>query len=75
MSDGEAVTCEARVASALGIGLVAEPGAETMRVEVLRRIAAGDWSDVAASDANYLRRTDAEIKRAKTDADKTDNNG
>jgi tRNA threonylcarbamoyladenosine biosynthesis protein TsaB len=75
MRDATAVTCEARVAERLGIALVAEPGAAAMRVEVLRRVAAGDWSDVATSDANYLRRTDAEIKQANTDADKTDKNG
>jgi tRNA threonylcarbamoyladenosine biosynthesis protein TsaB len=75
MRDGVAVTCEERVASALGIALVAEPGAEAMQMEVLRRIAVGDWSDVAASDANYLRRTDAEIKKASAYADKTDKNG
>jgi hypothetical protein len=25
------------------------------------RIAAGQWSDIATADANYLRRTDAEL--------------
>ena len=33
-----------------------------MLQEVRRRVAAGEWSDVALLDANYLRRTDAEIK-------------
>jgi hypothetical protein len=27
----------------------------------MARIEANDWSDVAAQDANYLRRTDAEL--------------
>jgi tRNA threonylcarbamoyladenosine biosynthesis protein TsaB len=61
MAGGVAVTCEARVAERLGVRLVAEPGAEAMRGMVLRRIAAGTWSDVATVDANYLRRTDAEL--------------
>jgi tRNA threonylcarbamoyladenosine biosynthesis protein TsaB len=63
MVGAEAVTCEARVAARLGeiVRVVPEPGAETMRVMVLSRIAAGEWSDVATVDANYLRRTDAEL--------------
>ena len=57
------VTCEARVAESLGRGvdLVAEPGPETMLAMALTRIEADEWSDVASVDANYLRRTDAEI--------------
>lgn len=57
------VTCEARVAQGLdnGVDLVAEPGPETMLAMALNRIQAGQWSDVASVDANYLRRTDAEI--------------
>jgi tRNA threonylcarbamoyladenosine biosynthesis protein TsaB len=62
---GNGVTCEERVALKLGIELVEEPGAEAMLAQALRRIAAADWSDVAASDANYLRRTDAELLQAK----------
>lgn len=58
-----AITCEARVAESLGGGvdLGREPGPETMLAMALTRIEAGDWSDVATVDANYLRRTDAEI--------------
>ena len=58
-----AVTCEARVAEGAigGVKLVPEPGAESMLAAALRRIARGEWSDVATVDANYLRRTDAEL--------------
>jgi tRNA threonylcarbamoyladenosine biosynthesis protein TsaB len=61
--EAEAVTCEARVVERLGHGvrLVAEPGAEAMRAMVLDRAATGQWSDIATVDANYLRRTDAEL--------------
>ena len=57
------VTCEARVAEGLGGGvhLVAEPGPVSMVAMALNRIQTGQWSDVASVDANYLRRTDAEI--------------
>ena len=57
------VTCEARVAESLagGVDLGREPGPETMLAMALTRMEAGDWSDVATVDANYLRRTDAEI--------------
>jgi tRNA threonylcarbamoyladenosine biosynthesis protein TsaB len=55
------VTCEERVAMALGVDLVPEPGAEAMLALAMARIEANDWSDVAAQDANYLRRTDAEL--------------
>ena len=57
------MTCEARVMESLGEGvrLVREPGAEEMRRMVTRRIGAGEWSDVALTDAHYLRRTDAEL--------------
>jgi len=60
---GRAVACEARVAESLGSGvhLIAEPGAEPMLAMALRRIEKDDWSDVATVDANYLRRTDAEL--------------
>ncbi len=56
-----AITCEERVADRLSIRLIPEPGAESMRRMALARAAAGDWSDVATIDANYLRRTDAEL--------------
>lgn len=58
------ITCEARVRDALSgfdVMLIAEPGAETVLAMAEARIAAGDWSDVASIDANYLRRTDAEL--------------
>jgi tRNA threonylcarbamoyladenosine biosynthesis protein TsaB len=57
------VTCEVRVAESLGAGvdLVPEPGPEEMLAMARNRIKLGEWSDVASVDANYLRRTDAEI--------------
>jgi tRNA threonylcarbamoyladenosine biosynthesis protein TsaB len=57
------LTCEARVAEALGeaVDLVAEPNPAMMLAQALPRIQAADWSDVADTDANYLRRTDAEV--------------
>ena len=57
------VSCEARVIASLGprVRLVEEPGAEEMLRTTLSRIAAGEWSDVALTDAHYLRRTDAEL--------------
>ena len=63
MDTAVAVTCEVRVAESLGGGvlLVAEPGPGEMLAMALGRIGTGDWSDVAAVDANYLRRTDAEL--------------
>jgi len=64
LGDG-AVTCEERVFERLGVELVAEPGAEAMLAEVFRRVARREWSDVAEVDANYLRRTDAELMKAK----------
>ena len=61
--DRSVATCEARVADSLGggVNLVAEPGPATMLAMALNRIQGGQWSDVATIDANYLRRTDAEI--------------
>jgi tRNA threonylcarbamoyladenosine biosynthesis protein TsaB len=57
------VTCERRVADSVGSGvdLVAEPGPAEMLAMALTRIESEEWSDVASVDANYLRRTDAEI--------------
>ena len=63
----QALACEAGVAERLGIALVEEPGPDLLRRLVLARMAAGVWTDVDSVDANYLRRTDAEIK-AKADA-------
>lgn len=61
---GVAVVCEAKVAEALA-GLcprvVWEPVAEDALPFGLERIAAGDFDDAATLDANYLRRTAAEI--------------
>lgn len=61
MEHGKPVTCEARVAESLGIALVPEPGPEAMLRMARRRTEVADWSDVASVDANYLRRTDAEL--------------
>ncbi len=63
--DEEIVTCEASVAEALkeldSVVVVKEPG----MVEILRaareRFAAGEFADVVRLDANYVRRSDAEI--------------
>jgi tRNA threonylcarbamoyladenosine biosynthesis protein TsaB len=65
LAQGDAVTCDATVAERLGIRLVPEPGAEAMLILVTRRMAEGAWSDVATVDANYLRRTDAELLKDK----------
>ena len=60
-------TCEPKVVElarerlGLDVELISEPGAEQMLAMVQRRIAAGAWSDVATVDANYMRRTDAEL--------------
>jgi tRNA threonylcarbamoyladenosine biosynthesis protein TsaB len=61
---GTLVVCEAKVADALS-GLkpriVDEPSAGDALPLAVARIAAGDFDDGATLDANYLRRTDAEI--------------
>jgi tRNA threonylcarbamoyladenosine biosynthesis protein TsaB len=61
---GTLVVCEAKVAEALS-GLkpriVDEPLAGDALPLAVERIAAGDFDDGATLDANYLRRTDAEI--------------
>ena len=65
---GVVVVCETKVAEALA-GLesdlrprmVDEPSAEDALPFALERIRAGNFDDVATLDANYLRRTDAEI--------------
>lgn len=58
-----AVTCESRVVETLGgrVRLVEEPGAAALLRMTLQRIEMGSWSDVATIDANYVRRTDAEL--------------
>ncbi len=61
---GVAVACEAKVREALvGVDLqmVEEPRAGDALAIALERIVAGDFDDAATLDANYLRRTDAEI--------------
>jgi tRNA threonylcarbamoyladenosine biosynthesis protein TsaB len=61
----ELLTCEPRVHQALAaeltLKLIAEPGAAAMLRLATRRIERGQWSDIATTDANYLRRTDAEL--------------
>ena len=64
--DRHVATCEARVAESLArIGihaeLIPEPGPAAMLAMSVKRIQLAQWSDVATVDANYLRRTDAEI--------------
>jgi tRNA threonylcarbamoyladenosine biosynthesis protein TsaB len=61
---GIVVACESRVAEALGAltpQMVGEPSAGDALPFALERIDAGDFDDTATLDANYLRRTDAEI--------------
>jgi tRNA threonylcarbamoyladenosine biosynthesis protein TsaB len=60
---GVVVACEAKVAETLELALqiVAEPSAGDALPFVLERIEANDFDDVATLDANYLRRSDAEI--------------
>jgi tRNA threonylcarbamoyladenosine biosynthesis protein TsaB len=58
------VTCESIVAQSLAElapRLVAEPSAEDALPLVLRRLHNHDFDDAATIDANYLRRTDAQI--------------
>ena len=61
---GVVVVCEVKVAEAL-LGLapkiVDEPASGDALPIALERIAAGNFDDVETIDANYLRRTDAEI--------------
>ncbi|HEX2917870.1 MAG TPA: tRNA (adenosine(37)-N6)-threonylcarbamoyltransferase complex dimerization subunit type 1 TsaB [Edaphobacter sp.] len=63
------ITCEARVADALGtLGprLVEEPRAADALPLVVERVLAGEFDEVSGSDANYLRRTDLEIVAKQT---------
>ncbi len=57
------LTSEPRVAdgSAFGVHLVPEPGPAALLAMARRRIADGVWTDIASADANYIRRTDAEL--------------
>ena len=63
------LTCEAGVSEGLlearwenTLMVVSEPGGFEMAAMVRARVEAGEWSDVGSVDANYLRRTDAEVK-------------
>lgn len=61
---GAVIVCEIKVAetlAALGPWVVAEPGARDALAFAVERAAAGSFDDAAVLDANYLRRTDAEI--------------
>jgi tRNA threonylcarbamoyladenosine biosynthesis protein TsaB len=66
---GVVVACEAKAGEGLaGMGfdpgrlrMVVEPSAGDALTLALERIEAGDFDDAATLDANYLRRTDAEI--------------
>lgn len=60
----EVTVCEPKVADALSglrVRLDAEPLAEAALAVALERARAGEFDDVAMTDANYLRRTDLEI--------------
>jgi tRNA threonylcarbamoyladenosine biosynthesis protein TsaB len=64
--DGVVVACEAKVAEGFGalglrVRVVREPLAGDALRLALGRIDVGDFDDSATLDANYLRRTDAEI--------------
>jgi tRNA threonylcarbamoyladenosine biosynthesis protein TsaB len=61
---GTVVVCEGKVAEVLAKlkpRVVAEPRAEDLLSFAAERAAAGRFDDAALLDANYLRRTDAEI--------------
>ena len=67
-SGGVVVACEVKVMEALGglrlglgVRMVEEPLAGDALPLALGRIEAGEFDDAATLDANYLRRTDAEI--------------
>jgi tRNA threonylcarbamoyladenosine biosynthesis protein TsaB len=64
VAGGVVVVCEVKVAEALtGLApkMVHEPASGAALPIALERIAAGFFDDVETLDANYLRRTDAEI--------------
>ena len=64
VAGGTVVVCEAKVAemlSALHPRFLAEPAAGDAVPLALERIEANEFDDAALLDANYLRRTDAEI--------------
>lgn len=63
-SGGLVVACEAKVAESLAElhpKLVEEPLAGDVLPFAVERVASGEFDDAATLDANYLRRTDAEI--------------
>jgi tRNA threonylcarbamoyladenosine biosynthesis protein TsaB len=63
-SAGAVVVCEERVAEALRAfapRTVREPRAEDAVPFAVERVRAGEFDDAVTLDANYLRRTDAEI--------------
>jgi tRNA threonylcarbamoyladenosine biosynthesis protein TsaB len=58
------ITCEAAIAESianLNPQLLPEPTAQDVLPLAIRRLEARDFDDIATLDANYLRRTDAEI--------------
>jgi tRNA threonylcarbamoyladenosine biosynthesis protein TsaB len=55
------VACEPAVAESIAARLIPEPTAADALTLALRRIQQQDFDDLATIDANYLRRTDAEI--------------
>ena len=58
------ITCEPRVLAAFPHAtLIAEPAAAALLAATLPRLAAQAFTDTALADANYIRRTDAELKR------------
>jgi tRNA threonylcarbamoyladenosine biosynthesis protein TsaB len=64
VGSGPVVVCEVKVTemlSALHPRLVDEPSAGDALPPALARVAANEFDDAALLDANYLRRTDAEI--------------
>jgi tRNA threonylcarbamoyladenosine biosynthesis protein TsaB len=64
VSGGLVVACEAKVAESLAElrpRLVEEPSAGDVLPFAVERVASGEFDDAATLDANYLRRTDAEI--------------
>lgn len=61
---GVVIVCEGKVAEALAAlqpRVVAEPSAVDALVFAVERVGAGKFDDAVVLDANYLRRTDAEI--------------
>jgi len=64
VSGGLVVVCEAKVAESLAElrpRVVEEPSAGDALPFAMERFASGEFDDAARLDANYLRRTDAEI--------------